>query len=405
LKTLILDLYHVDPDRPDAPAPIPWLLGRDGVVLAEGRLDMAATLPGLAEPGVERVLALVPGTEVVAHRLTIPAKGEEKARAAAPYLLEDDLAVEVEQAHVALGPPQADGRRAALVADRTRVDAWRRLLLPLDRAQVLLVPDMLALDVPADRLRLLGRPGGLLAAGGPLGGVAAEADLLPWLLPPHLDGVTLVSLETGLPAPAGGWGERRVEPGPVLDGSGFLRAVLEAATRRPPPSLFQGPLTLPRRGVRTGRAWARVAVLAGLAALLHLAGLGLDGWRLSARAAALEQRAEALFRQTFPDATRIVNLSAQTRARLAGLQQTGRDSYALLTGLLFDAAAGLPGLSLEGLRYDGDRRELAADLTYGSYTEMEDLRTAVASRGGRLAEGAARQEAGRTVAAITVTLP
>ncbi|MEM6850635.1 MAG: type II secretion system protein GspL, partial [Pseudomonadota bacterium] len=154
---------HGEGDRP-----LRWALRDDetGVIVGEGPVappmtpdaepeaspgESAARLADLAAMGAERTLAIVPGAHVALKVVELPAKTDAQARAAAPFLLEDDVAEDIDQSHLALGPAHAprggeDGgtARAVAIVSRTRLAAWRA---PFDAAELRLThmtPDYLA---------------------------------------------------------------------------------------------------------------------------------------------------------------------------------------------------------------------------------------------------------------------
>ena len=109
-----------------------------------------------------------------------------------------------------------------------------------------------------------------------------------------------------------------------------------------PIDLLQGEFA-PRAGHLSATRIPRAAfALAALIAILQLAFLGIDTWRLERERAALELKRESVFRSAFPDARTVVdpdlqmarNLSELRRARglagdddfLAQLSRAGREA-------------------------------------------------------------------------------
>src|SRR5215510_4645314 len=72
-----------------------------------------------------RVVAIVPGTEVLTTESDAPAKGAAKLAQVVPFALEERVADEIEDLHFALGERNADtGRVPVVVVARARIDAW-----------------------------------------------------------------------------------------------------------------------------------------------------------------------------------------------------------------------------------------------------------------------------------------
>lgn len=396
-RILVLDLSA------GAEGPVPWACGLPGGdAVTEGVLPAAAALPSLELAEVGQVVALAPGTEVLLRDVRLPPKGD--ALAALPFALEDELAVDLDRLHFALGGPRADGSREAAAVDHALMERWRSLLAPVARHPILLTPDS-ALPEPQERAALLLDRGDYVLVCTPAARFAAERELLPLLLPGVLAGVEHVTLYgDDMLLPAGLPPGLAVERLPALDGPAFCRLALDRMQgRNRPLDLFQGRFRQRRVDGSSLLLWRRAAAMAAVAAGLHLGITAISAWRLESEAAALEQQAETAFRQAFPDTSRIVNLRAQARARLAE-QQSGGDAYLRLSQLLFSGLQDLPGMAVKSLRFEPGRAGLVAEVSYLSYAEMERLRASIGQAGGELTEGGARQEGDRTLATITLTL-
>ena len=88
---------------------------------AQGSLDEAAI-----ETDGRRVIALVPGTDVLTTKVDIPAKGH-KLMAALPYALEEFLAQDVEELHFAIGDKRSSGHTPVCVVSEERMEEWIEL--------------------------------------------------------------------------------------------------------------------------------------------------------------------------------------------------------------------------------------------------------------------------------------
>src|SRR5699024_743902 len=67
-----------------------------------------------------RVVLLVPGTDVLLWKTSVPGVRGQKLRQALPYSLEDDLAQDVDSLHFALGGTTDEGERNVAVVTRQR---------------------------------------------------------------------------------------------------------------------------------------------------------------------------------------------------------------------------------------------------------------------------------------------
>lgn len=106
----------------DADAPAQWI-----AVDSEGtRIGPPVSGP-LAEATRDvrdrRVLALVPGADVLTTSVDIPLKGS-KLEAALPFALEETVAEDIDELHFAAGARRGNGRVPVAVVNRERLDTW-----------------------------------------------------------------------------------------------------------------------------------------------------------------------------------------------------------------------------------------------------------------------------------------
>jgi len=126
------------------------------VVLADPAAAVAGVPPSVfvRELPLEQIVGLaagrklvvfVPGAEVRLTQVQVPARQPAKVLQAAPFVLEDQLAEDIETLHFALGPRQADGVFPVAVVSHAHMEEW---LAPFRAQGVMpdqLVPETLAL--------------------------------------------------------------------------------------------------------------------------------------------------------------------------------------------------------------------------------------------------------------------
>lgn len=357
--------------------PVLWGLFADGLT-ASGR-----ALADVPADRADQVWAVVPGGDVLMRRVEIPARSDAQARAALPYLLEDDVAVELDGLHFAMGPAGGDGRRPVAVVSKTKMDTWTGLLAETGLKADRLIADFEAVAGPDDG-RVLVDLGARVIAGGEAGGFSVETDLAARIL--------------------GGRDEIEADALRVTDRE-LLGLYYEGLADRAPVNLLQGAYT-PRPPLKeTLSAWRIAAALALLVVIGAAAQSVLQTWKYQEGAEAYRAQADQVFREAFPEVKRVVNPRAQLRSELAALRATRADGFFRLSQTLFDGIETMEGVRVEALRFDAERGEIVADLSYGSFDDVERLRMAVAEQGARLEEGGSRQQGGRIVGDVTVSLP
>ena len=76
----------------------------------------------------DEVVIFVPATEVGCFEVRLPNQGVAELRRSAAFALEDDLAVAVEDAHVAIGQPLPGGSRPVHIVDPALMEQWVSIL-------------------------------------------------------------------------------------------------------------------------------------------------------------------------------------------------------------------------------------------------------------------------------------
>lgn len=316
-----------------------------------------------------RTTLVVPGAEVLARWLDLPAASDAQARSAAGFILEEVLAGNPARQHIAVGP-RVDGPRLVAVVEETRLQGW------LDRAAALgftpdaVTPDHLILPAPEDD-RLIGvRFGQLLAVRGQDLAASVEPDLLNAVL-----------------------GDRAPAPANPIDSAALLARGADA----PAINLLQGRFALGAK--QAGQSgWRRAAVLAAvllasplLIALAVIArnqgaALSLDD-KADRRAVAL---APALRGQKDP-ADRLL---AQVEARRSA------ERFLETTAATFRLVQASGAVRMETLVYaDG---VLRTNVAYANYSDLDTLKAAARDAGLEVTEDATVTEGGRITSDLII---
>lgn len=360
----------------DDAQPVRWLLGAaDGQrSVARGSLPTGETDPELMRHiAAYPALVLVPATEFVFHRVTLPRRALRQVRQVLPFMLEEQLATDIDQLHFAVLQQQGDICEVAVV-DKRRMRHWLARCEQLELRVLALLPDALALPlvnngwsaVREERVWLFRRERNVGMAAEPswLAALLAASRPLPMIhcysAPPE-EGETLADWRPQAP-----------------------QDLLQLAAAGDPyrgADLRQGEFskTSPwRTGIRPWRA----VVLALTVYLLLLTGdAALSHYRLWQQAEHWRQESVRVYRQLFPAEKNVVNPRVQMQQHLQRLQPSS-DSAALgaqmhqLQQLLADSG----DVAIHALAYDASREELRIDLRAASYSALEQFQRRAAQR-------------------------
>lgn len=342
------------------------------------------TLEELAAAGVNgyRVLVLIPGTEVLLTKVSLPPGNRKQMLAAVPYALEESLAAEIEEQHFAIGGPVADGALAVAVIARARLEHWLQLCRSHGLEPAVICPEMLALPLEDGGMSLLLADGLAQVRTGIQEGFVLEGDSLALL--PALPGfagtadLLLYQADDGMELPpeiAELVGERRtVDPLALLaEGLGEKGAI----------NLLQGEYSPQALWERQWRRWRLPAALLLVLLLLHT-GIGLrENRRLAHYEQELGLAIEEVYRRTFPATQRVVNPRVQMEQQLRTLRgegpATAEHNFIRLLDLSAPILAAGEETQLRGLRYRAG--ELDLDLEVKALQALDALKEQLVQRG------------------------
>lgn len=189
----------------NAQQPVHWLVwsAQEQEIIASGILASAHALGELQErAGGRPVVTLVPGSDLIFRRVNLPGKYSRQSAAALPYLLEEQIASDVDDLHLVVLGHQ--GREVDLMAvDKGKMQSWLGWLEQAGLKTLHLLPDVLALPLAADGWSALQLGEEWLVRQGPRQGIVAEESLLAMLLTAQTEPVTL-HCHTPIPAMAAG---------------------------------------------------------------------------------------------------------------------------------------------------------------------------------------------------------
>jgi general secretion pathway protein L len=313
-------------ERPDAATRFSWILfdARRGVLRED-------ETPVEGVPRTADCEAVLPAARVLFARLKLPRVNAATIRELLPYAVEDRLLADPANIHAVAGPRHAQGETTVAVVDREWLSAMLGTLRSAGvRPQRAWCESELLAGGHGDWNVIWGPERGLLVDDEGVGnafdrGTGAE---LPLALRIALDEAAArgerpaglrVHPENGEPLPDL---ERWSAEGSVPFSPGAAWETLRAgAAPGAPIDLLQGEFA-PRAGRLSPTRIPRAAIaLAALIAILQLAFLGIDTWRLERERAALELKREAVFRSAFPQARTVVDPDLQMARNLSELRR------------------------------------------------------------------------------------
>ena len=327
-----------------------------------------------------KVTVLVPGADVVLAQVNLPGlKGQRLARAV-PFALEEQLAEDVEDMHVAIGGRDAEGRLANAVISREKLEQWLTALKAAGLQPDVVTPELFGVPWSAagdsKAWSLVVNDKQALLRTGEQTGLAFEAENIALVLQACIDAVGdagPASLEviscgendfaqsTSYQALSEFCATSQIELStrqaddacPVLLAQGFdeQRAI----------NLLQGEFSRKEQLGKLLRPWRPALVLLAVWLVLQVGMLVTEYVRLSGQDNELREQIAAVYRQAFPDSRLVPGQEKLLMERgLEKLRGGGSGQAGMLT-LLAQAGAvfkDTPGLQLRTLRYKNNQLDV-----------------------------------------------
>ena len=342
----------------------------------KGSLEEAA-----ADAAGANVVVIVPAEDVLLARAVVPGKKSRNVmRQAVPYLLEEQLASDVDSLHFSLGLIEGDEVAVAVVA-RELMDAWLAMLREAGIAPNALIPETLALPLEREAWTLLaGTDGRLLLRDGPQSGMAMDVANAQAILQAAIDDAaedekpsTLAIYECGELRMALPDIDVEMTRAPMRED--LLSLLVAGYQTTDSINLLQGHYS---RRERIGQHWRPWKVPLGLAAALIVLQVTIsvfDYQRLSGEKARLWNDVVATYKQAFPKENNVPYPQRQMEEHLKRLRGGGGASAASFSQLLAKSGQLFktsPGLTIKRLSYKNGSLDVA--LKIGDLQKLDQLK-------------------------------
>lgn len=338
-------------------------------VISSGQLNSAAQLSELTERAGHRpVIVLVPGCDVIFRELTLPGRLNHQTLRALRFMLEEQIASDVEQLHLVVLEQQGQQVHIAAV-EQSQMAQWLSWLANAGLTAQQLLPDVLALPQPTDNewpLLQLGEQW-LIRQSTHDGSVVDGSWLSTWLeTQPHRP-----NLHSYTPAPS------TAEPGKWQ--ISLCELPLQLLAEHLPSrqcNLLQGTYRQVAPWQKQWSRWRWPALLAGFWLVLVIGNQSVLYLQTRQQQQQLQQQITTVYRQLFPEEKRVVNPTVQFRQHLAALQQTPLSSsflnqLSILAPLLHQT----PDCVLQQLRFDADKQEFRVQVSAKDLRMLQQLKT------------------------------
>lgn len=383
---------YLQPDSSDAAS---WVRveepARQTLNVSHGTLQDIATVSAGC-----RIIALVPGADVLLAIANIPAGNRQRAMNAIPYALEDCMATDVDTLHFALGERIDNIRIHAAAVDRTHMDVWLEKLRQAHIEPDVITSEILALpwsgpmsgsDLATSWVIIVTGNQALVRTGQQTGWVA-DIDNLDALLRIALhesnaarpEQVRVISC-----APSTAFAGLLADTGITVNIEQSDEAVLSVLGRgyneKNAINLLQSSYNRREQIGKLWKPWRPTLIMLAFLLMIQSGMTITDYLDLKTENDALTQQIAQTYLRTFPDARKVVNPRAQMEQRLKELR--GGDSetggFISLLASIGQLLKETPGLEIQRINYNEGKIDLA--LSIGDLQSLDQLKQRLATQG------------------------
>jgi general secretion pathway protein L len=336
----------------------------------------------LQEPPVDcRWIVLVPGEDVLTTTVKLPSKRRRQAVKALPFMLEDSIASDVTQEHLAVGPDNAQGETVVAVTRKQPLRELLQLITDTGITPHRIVPDYAMLQETPDAWQVLVSGDRAMVRSPDGTGFSTPLSRLELLLNAqdsdggHANKAVRVIRPTDAAAPVlpGSW---RIDEQLVDSALQYLAAEPSSETL----NLLQGEFRLIQQDSWKWRPWATAALLALGAVTLGLLDTGLETVRLNRATDQLQASMVELAREALPDAQQIRDPQTQLLIAWRQLSNGGAGDAEFLPLLnRVSATIGQQPVTVLGIDFKDGTLTLA--LQGSSLQQLDSLRQQIEQQG------------------------
>ena len=383
---------------------IHWLVWSElnNEIIASGELNGAEELQHLTEQAKTRsIVTFVSSSDVILKQLKVPGKSQRAIRLAAPYMLEDFLAQEVEQLFFAYTKSQNDQTNDncyLAVVERAQLEQWQHWLKEAGLTCKTMIPEVLALPLPKNNTVwtaiTLGEQ--ILIRQGIWQGLVV--DKLNWSL-------LAQSISAVLPQ-SDSENNEKSEPKITIESYSALEsncfsinampaelplALLAENIGSSPFNLLQGEYQVKQKRSPIWENWSTAAVITVVALLLTIAIKTTKLHQMTVQQNSVETKILNIYKKAFPKTRRvkITTVRSQLKRKLAQLNASSGDgNFLAMLVKLQPAFATVPQLQTNTLKYDSKRQEIRIQATASGYQYFEQFKNKLEKAHFKVTQGA-----------------
>jgi general secretion pathway protein L len=411
---------------------VSWLIfsAAEQEIIASGELTNVEQLSELTEKAQQRtVKVFVPGSDVLLKRLKVPTKSQRAMRSAVPYMLEDELAQDVDQlffAYADIANDSDDHNCFVAVIEREQMQLWQAWLADANIQVKTIQPDVLAMPYVdgqwsaialkpenvssktyAHETQIIVRHGEW--QGFTLDSQAWQFALQHIIVKPQND-VTIEQNELTINAYSD---LPNLDDVSNQDGLTINKvheelplALFAQHCQKSKFNLLQGEFKVKERRSKNVSNWLWAAGIATCALLLNVGYKSAHLWQLSAQQEQVEAQIIARYKKAFPSAkrVRVGTIKSQLNRKIAQLGGTSNQAgFLTMLSKVQPAFEKVPALKPESLKFDGKRQELRLQAIADDYQHFERFKSALNDANLTVKQGAQNNQGEKVTGSFSIS--
>ena len=385
-------------------APINWLIWSQAEqeIIASGILDGADELDALTDKaqGRECVL-LLPASQAQLKRVTLPSKWGAKLQQALPFIIEDEIASDIDDVFIAIGQAHTIDDKHLLdvaIVDDEWMTQWLECLARHGLVPSKALPDAMLLPIPNENQHVsaIELDGQWLFRAQPWHIAQVE---LPWLemylhaqkvdtvchySPCNFTGVNLASNPSDVDLPL----------------AIFARQLPHCTF-----NLLQGKYKVKKQGSPFWRTWRAPLIAASVALVLSLGFKATALYKINQQLIQSEADITAQYLSAFPGSkVRFHLIRNQIRNRLAAVDGGAESDFLALMEMIVPVFSSVKEFHPQSLRYDAKRQELRFRAVGQDFQSFNQVKTELEKRGLSIEQGGLNNEGDTVVGELKVRI-
>lgn len=353
-----------------------WLIWSDNEkeIIASGQVDNAAQLDLLTEKALSRlVICLLPGVDIAIKEVEISGSFNRQMQQALPYMLEEDLASDVEQLHFSVINKQTDLVHVA-VCEKQKISQWISWLADAQINCKQFIPEYLALpEVAENRWQALLLDQQWLIREGLYSGWCSEPEMLDLLLEEKLANNDDLQIESYTAKPQNE-STQWINKDPILP-----MELLTLGTLDNKINLLTGEFQAKKARNKNLHKWKLSAVLVLSLFILSMVNIYLQAVQVDKQTQLAKKQVEEVYQQAFPlqNKLKYMRIKKVMKGMLTGIGGDKKSGFLVMLNELAPTFANNPELKPTNVKFDSKKQEMRILATGKNFQSFEKFNSSL----------------------------